>query len=96
MCATRSIVISGLWALPSAHDALVRGVRRVVQVFQSKPHHTIPFEPSARELLLGAQLEQCLLPSASRGVEGADEAQHGAAASQIGVCAAFVRILRQR
>ena len=42
--------ISGRWALPSAHDALVRGVRRVVQFFQSKPYHTIPFESSAREL----------------------------------------------
>ena len=85
--------ISGRWALPSAHDALVTGVRRVVQFFQSKPHHLIPFEPSARELLLGAQLEQSLLASASRGEEGAGEAQHGAAAGQIGVWAALVRIL---
>ena len=29
-------------ALPSAHDALVRGVRRVVQFSQRKPHHTHP------------------------------------------------------
>ena len=49
------------WALPSAHDALVKGARRVIKFFADKPHHVIPFEPSARELRLGAQLEQSLL-----------------------------------
>ena len=53
---------------------------RVVQFFQSKPHRMIPFEPSARERLLRAQLEQTLLATASREEEGAGEAQHGAAA----------------
>lgn len=86
--------ISGRWALPSAHEALVAGVRRVVRFFRDRPHHTIPFEPAARELLLGAQLEQSLLAGSCRGDDGAGEAQHGAAAGQIGVWAALASMLR--
>ena len=59
--------ISARWSLPSPYLALVAGVRRVICFFKTRPHHSIPFEPAARELLLGAQLEQSLLASACRG-----------------------------
>ncbi|CAK0878523.1 unnamed protein product, partial [Prorocentrum cordatum] len=86
--------ISARWMLPSPYTALVPGVRRVIGFFKTRPHFTIPFEPTAREHLLGAQLEQSLLASASRGEDGPGEAQHGAAAGQIGVWAGLLRILR--
>eukprot|EP00959_Pyramimonas_sp_CCMP1952_P462289 9483000-Pyramimonas_sp.AAC.1 len=86
--------ISARWMLPSPYTALVPGVRRVIGYFKNRPHFAIPFDPAAREHLLGAQLEQSLLASASRGEDGPGEAQHGAAAGQIGVWAGLVRILR--
>ena len=86
--------ISSRWQLPSPYNDLVSGVKRVINFFVDRPHLNIPFEPPARQLLLGAQLEQGLLVSACRGEEGAGEAQHGAAAGQIGVWAALARILR--
>ena len=69
-------------------------MKRAINFVKDRPHLNIPFETPARQLLLGAQLEQSLLGSACRGEEGAGEAQHGAAAGQIGVWAALVRILR--
>ena len=57
--------ISARWMLPSPCTALVPGARRVIGYFKNRPHFTIPFDPAAREHLLGAQLEQSLLASAS-------------------------------
>ena len=60
--------ISARWNLPSPSAAAMIGVRRVVQFLEARPHFSIPIEPEARELLLGAQLEQSLMASVSASV----------------------------
>ena len=69
------------WAPPAPFAKLVDGARRVIQFFETRPRHTIPFYDDARDLLLGSQMEQSLLATdANRAADAT-----GAAAGQIGV-----------
>jgi hypothetical protein len=87
--------ISSRWRLPPPLIPLVRGTRQVVKFFETHPHMTIPFTEVARQNLMGAQLEQSLLASDANAIgDSTAEAQHGAAAGQIGIFAGLVRVLR--
>ena len=87
--------ISSRWSVPPPLPRLTQAVRKVMEYFKTRRHITIPFSEAARHDLLGAQLEQSLAcTDASALGDSVAEAQHGAAAGQIGIWAALVAIVR--
>ena len=94
---TTEFRISSRWQLPSPIHEVVKKVRAQVLPFFAKARNCkIAVGKQPRLQLLGCQLEQSLFASdAELAGDTVAQAQHGAAAGQIGIWAGRIAVLRQ-